>query len=55
MEMQCQVTLDHGGFARCARSLSRVFAIAGDNLRAAQWMAVYRQRGNQPDSPLRLR
>ena len=55
MEMQCQVTLDHGGFARCARSVSRVFAIAGDNQRAAQWMAVYRQRGNQPDSPLRVR
>jgi hypothetical protein len=55
MEMQCQVTLEHGGFARCARSISQVFAIAGDNLRAARWMAVYRQRGAQPDSPLNVR
>ena len=55
MEMQCQATLEHGGFAHCARSVSRVFAIAGDNLRAAQWMARYRQRGDQPDSLLRVR
>jgi hypothetical protein len=32
-----------------------VFAIAGDSVRAAQWMAVYRQRGDQPDSPLRVK
>jgi hypothetical protein len=55
MEMQCQVTLEHGGFARCARSVSRVLAIAGDNVRAAQWMAVYRQRGDQRDSLLSVK
>jgi hypothetical protein len=55
MEMQCSVTLEHGGSARCARTISRVFAIAGDNVRAARWLAVYRVRGGQPGSPLSVK
>jgi len=52
MEMECKVMLERGKFALCARTVSQIFSIAGDNARAAQWMNVYREHGDRPDSPL---
>ena len=55
MEMRCQGHARSWRIARCARSVSRVSAIASNNLRAAQWMAVSASDATQPDSTLRVR
>jgi hypothetical protein len=44
MEAECSLHLEHEPQApACARALSQVFLKVGDQARAGQWFATYRQ------------